>query len=63
MDQGKITKEICLTLEQWVKVRDMLDLCELAAVMFLSATDRMNFSKEYIMPVYDQMPDEVFLAP
>lgn len=60
MDQGKVTKEICLTLKQWEKVKDALHFYECAAVEFLSLTGRINFSKEYIMPVYDQMPDEVF---
>lgn len=60
MNQEKVTKEICLTLEQWEKVKDALNFYECAAIQFLSITDRMNFSEEYIIPVYDQMPDEVF---
>lgn len=60
MDQRKVTKEICLTLDQWEKVKDALNFYECAAIEFLSITDRGNFSKEYITPVYDQMPDEVF---
>lgn len=60
MDQRKVTKEICLTLDQWEKMKDALDFYERAAIEFLSRTDRMNFREEYIIPVYDQMPDEVF---
>lgn len=60
MDQRKVTKEICLTLDQWEKMKDALDFYERAAIEFLSRTDRMNFREEYIIPVYDQMPNEVF---
>ncbi len=60
MNQENITQEICLTLEQWEKVKEALDFYECAAAEFLSFTDWMNFRKEYIMPVYDQMPDKVF---
>lgn len=60
MNHGKVTKEICLTLEQWEKVKDALDFYECAATEFLSTTARENFREEYIMPVYNQMPDEVF---
>lgn len=59
MDQ-RVTKEICLTLEQWEKMKNALDFYERAAIEFLSLTDRADFSKKYIQPVYDQMPDEVF---
>lgn len=60
MDQGKVTKEICLTLDQWEKMKDALDFYERAAVEFLSFTGRTDFREKYIQPVYAQMPDEVF---
>lgn len=60
MDQGKVTKEICLTLGQWEMMKDALDFYERAATEFLSFTDRTDFSEKYIQPVYAQMPDEVF---
>ncbi len=58
--QGNVTKEICLTLDQWEKVKNALNFYECAAVEFLSITDRENFSEEYIIPIYNQLPDEVF---
>jgi len=49
-----------LTLDQWEKVKNALNFYECAAVEFLSITDRENFSEEYIIPIYNQLPDEVF---
>ena len=56
----KITREISLTFEQWEQVRKALDYYELAAKEFMSIRDGELFRKEFILPVYAQMPDEVF---
>lgn len=58
--EEKITKKISLTLDQWETVKDALNFYECAAVEFMTYAQRRDFSKEYIKPVYDQMPDEVF---
>ena len=59
-NMGKITREISLTFDQWNKVKDALDYYESAAKEFMSYTDGVEFRKEFILPVYEQMPDEVF---
>lgn len=56
----KITREISLTFDQWEKVKNALDYYESAANEFMSFKDRVEFRKEFILPVYEQMPDEVF---
>ena len=56
----KITREVSLTFEQWEKVKNALDYYESAAKEFMSYIDGVKFRKEFILPVYEQMPDEVF---
>ena len=56
----KITREISLTFDQWEKVKNALNYYESAAKEFMSYTDGVKFRKEFILPVYEQMPNEVF---
>ena len=56
----KITREISLTFDQWEKVKNALDYYERAAKEFMGYTDGITFRNEFILPVYVQMPDEVF---
>ena len=56
----KITRKISLTFDQWEKVKNALDYYESAAKEFMSYTDGVKFREEFILPVYEQMPDEVF---
>ena len=57
---GGITKTITLTLEQWERLKNALALYEYAATEFMDFKEGQRFREEYIMPVYNQIPDEVF---
>lgn len=56
----KVTKVICLNLDQWEQVKNALDYYENAARVFLTCREAEKFRQEFILPVYGQMPDEVF---
>ncbi len=55
-----VTKEISLTLDQWEILKKALDYYEYAAREFMTMRDAENFRKEFVLPIYEQMPDEVF---
>lgn len=56
----KVTREISLTLEQWEQVKNALGVYENAVREVVSYRDCHDFRDKYILPVYNQMPDEVF---
>lgn len=56
----KVAKEIRLNLDQWEQVKNALDYYENAAREFMTLREAEKFRQEFILPVYDQMPDEVF---
>lgn len=58
LDQVK--REISLNLDQWEKLKDALDYYERGAREFLPYKDGEELRKEFILPVYMQMPDEIF---
>ena len=55
-----VTKEISLTFDEWETLKKALDYYEYAAREFTTMTDADEFWKEFILPVYEQMPEEVF---